>query len=66
MRLRSSTGTDKHQHYVDDGLQQKFEPLHREALDLGKELTTMASLISASFSVGFLACREGPVPLVCD
>ena len=48
MRLRASTGTDKHQHYVDDGLQQKFEPLHREALDLGKELTTMASLIRAT------------------
>ena len=47
MRLRGSSGTDERQHYVDDGLQRKYECLHRAALELSKDLTTMAAYIGA-------------------
>lgn len=51
MRLRGSSGTDERQHYVDDGLQHKYEGLHRAALELSKDLTTMAGYIGASFAL---------------
>ena len=36
MRLRGSSGTDEHQHYVDDGLQRKYEGLHQMRLALNR------------------------------
>ena len=46
MRLPGSSGTDKHQHYVDDGLQHKYEGLHLMRLALNRDLVDMAALIS--------------------
>ena len=37
MRLRGSSGTDEHQHYVDDGLQRKYEGLHQMRLALNRQ-----------------------------
>ena len=37
MRLRGSSGTDEHQHYVDDGLQHKYEGLHQMRLALNRQ-----------------------------
>lgn len=45
MRLKGSSGTDEHQHYVDDGLQQKYEGLHQMRLALNRDLVDMAALI---------------------
>lgn len=46
MRLPGSSGTDEHQHYVDDGLQQKYEGLHLMRLALNRDLVDMAALIT--------------------
>ena len=45
MRLKGSSGTDEHQHYVDDGLQRKYEGLHQMRLALNRDLVDMAALI---------------------
>ncbi len=50
MRMRGSTGTDAAQHYVDDGLQQSLDGLHRAQLALQKDVADMA---------GRLVFREG-------
>lgn len=44
MRLTGSTGTDVHQHYVDDGLQQRYEGLQKSQLEIAKNLTELAAL----------------------
>lgn len=45
MRLQGSSSTDEHQHYVDDGLQHKYEGLHAMRLALHRDLTDVAALI---------------------
>ncbi len=45
MRLQGSSGTDEHQHYVDDGLQRKYEGLHAMRLALHRDLTDVAALL---------------------
>ena len=46
MRMRGSLGTDVEQHYVDDGLQQALDGLHRAHLHLLKDVSDMAELIA--------------------
>lgn len=45
MRLPGSSGTDQHQHYVDDGLQLRYEGLHQMRLALSRDLIDMSALI---------------------
>ena len=55
MRLKGSSGTDEHQHYVDDGLQQKYEGLHQMRLALNRDLIDMSALIGpASAELSYL------------
>ena len=60
MRLKGSSGTDENHHYVDDGLQQKYEGLHQMRLALNRDLIDMAALIGpASAELGYLKlCRR--------
>jgi hypothetical protein len=50
MRLKGSTGTDAHMHYVDDGLQQCYEELQHMQLEMAKELTELAALFAPARS----------------
>ncbi|EIE25087.1 hypothetical protein COCSUDRAFT_65088 [Coccomyxa subellipsoidea C-169] len=46
MRMRGSSGTDVQQHYVDNGLQQALDGLHRAHLHLLKDVSDVAELIA--------------------
>ena len=64
MRMRGSTGTDAAQHYVDDGLQQSLDGLHRAQLALQKDVADMAALIGPARSeTRYLKCKKPRFPI---
>ena len=65
MRLRGSSGTDEHQHYVDDGLQHKYEGLHQMRLALNRQAPTAQKRLTRSAVVASQArrpCEAGRSP----
>lgn len=64
MRMRGSTGTDAAQHYLDDGLQQSLDGLHRAQLALQKDVADMAALIGPARSeTRYLKCQKPRFPI---
>ena len=45
MRFKGSTGTDSKRRFVDDGLEDRFEPLHALTVELAADLNTMDTLV---------------------
>lgn len=62
--MRGSSGTDVQQHYVDDGLQQALDGLHRAHLHLLKDVSDMAELIApARAETRYLKFRKPRFPI---
>lgn len=64
MRMRGSSGSDSAQHYVDDGLQQALDGLHRAQLKLQRDVADMAALIApARAETRYLKCKKPRFPI---
>ena len=58
MRFKGSTGTDSKRRFVDDGLEDRFEPLHALSVALAADFNTMDSLVRYARLERYLYIRK--------
>ncbi|KAK9798618.1 hypothetical protein WJX73_010417 [Symbiochloris irregularis] len=64
MRFKGSTGTDSKRRFVDDGLEDRFEPLHALSVELAADLNTMDTLVRYARMEQFLYIRKPKISVM--